>query len=212
MKSKWFNTDGQFWSLLDICGQLIILSFLWMVGSLPLITLGTSTTALYYAVTKSIRRGIGTPWKEFLRSYRANLLRGIGVTLTAGLLLTLLIFNLEVLKQSADNVLLWAGNAVTLGVVSFSCVYICPILSRFSLPLWESWKLAFVMAFRFLPYTLLLLAGFAAVCLLQFFVIPVPGILALPGLWCLITTFPCEKGLRRFMPKKEKRDTAWYYE
>lgn len=44
------------WRFLDIMGQIVAASILWAVCCLPVITIGPSSTALYYAVVKSVRR------------------------------------------------------------------------------------------------------------------------------------------------------------
>ena len=48
-------------SFLNLLGQLILLSILWTVCCLPIITVGASTVALYYTVVKVLRRN-GETW------------------------------------------------------------------------------------------------------------------------------------------------------
>ncbi len=49
--------------------DMIYLSCLWLIGCIPILTVGTSTTALYYAAMKSIR-GDGSVAKNFFKAYR----------------------------------------------------------------------------------------------------------------------------------------------
>lgn len=58
-KKTFMEVMGEVWNLIAV-------SVLWIVCSIPLITIGTSTSALYYAVVKSIRKGFGYPVREFL--------------------------------------------------------------------------------------------------------------------------------------------------
>ena len=209
---EWLSPEGPVFSVLDKVGQMVLLSILWLVGSLPIVTIGTSTTALYYAVMKSIRRGRGDAVKEFIRSYRENLKRGIPITVTALVLGGLLSLNLRVMAQSGEASLLAAAEGLLLAVLGMALVYVCPVLSRFRMRVKEVWKLAFVMAVRFLPFTLVTGLGTAALVWLQFYVLPIPTALILPAAWCWVTTFMTEKALRRFMPEKKPGDDAWYYE
>lgn len=205
------NAEGPFIGFLDKVGQLIALSFLWLLGSLPLITLGTSTAAFYYGVIKSVRRGQGSAVQEFRRSYRANLGRGIVVTLTGGTLGSILMLNLRLLQGHTAPVL--AGGAVLgLGLLACAAVYICPVLSRFSMNVWRAWMLAMVMSLRFLPVTLLILLAASVGAAAQIWFLPIPAMLVLPGAMCLLATFPMEKALRKYMPEKDENDNAWYYE
>ena len=81
MMEKIWNPEGPVMGFLEKCGQLIVLSVLWLLGCLPIVTVCTSNAALYYAVMKSVRRGQGSAVREFWRSYRMNLLGGSVLTI-----------------------------------------------------------------------------------------------------------------------------------
>ena len=48
-----FNYDGKFARALQKVSDVIIASVLWIIGCLPLLTIGTSTTALNYVAIKA---------------------------------------------------------------------------------------------------------------------------------------------------------------
>lgn len=73
--------------------EVLGLGLLALACSLPLVTLGASAAALYYALAKSVRRGRGSPWREFFRSFRQNLLPGLGLTAVLALLLAVAYFS-----------------------------------------------------------------------------------------------------------------------
>lgn len=201
------DVEGPVVGFLDKTGQLIVLSVLWLLGCVPVITAGTSTAALYYAVIKSVRRGHGSAVREFFRSYRANLGRGIGVAIAAELLAV----GLVILRGQGGGIL--PGIALTgLILLGLTAVYLGPVLSRFRISFGEVWKLAFVMSIRFAHYSLLLLAGTVVLACLQIWLLPIPTVLILPGAWCFLSTFVMEKALQGYMPEKEENDNAWYYE
>ena len=206
------NVESPLMGFLNKTGQLIALSCLWLLGCLPIVTIGTSTTALYYAVIKSVRREQGSAIQEFWRSYKANLPRGIAVTLSAGILAAVLLVNLKVLIASDGSIPLRWASALGLLVLACAGIYICPVLSRFTMKTFSAWKLAFAMSFRFFHFTLAIALGAAAVGALLFYILPIPTAAILPGLCCLAATYPMEKALRAFMPPKEENDNAWYYE
>lgn len=206
-------TERPLIKILDRIGQLIVLGVCWILGSLPVITLGTSTTALYYAVMKSVRRERGYSLGEFWKSYRANLGRGILATVPMLLLAGLLCLNIWTLCLAAGkNGTLIVGNVLLLVLLALTWVYVCPILSRFTMRLRDVWKLAFVMALRFFPGAAAVLAGTAVLAALHIWVLPIAAVALTPGLWCFATTYLIEKALRRYMPEKPKDDNAWYYE
>lgn len=60
-----FSIEGPLWRALNLIADVIILHFLWLVCSLPLVTIGASTTALYYAMMKRIRTNEGHVTSNF---------------------------------------------------------------------------------------------------------------------------------------------------
>lgn len=207
------GTEGPVFGFLDKVGQLILLSVVWILGCLPLVTAVTSTTALYYAVIKSVRREYGTALQEFWSSYKANLKRGVPITVVLAVLYWLLSSNIYLLTQpeQSNNFLLW-GSIILLVVLTAVTVFICPVLSRFSMSAWQACRLAFVMALRYWYFTIALALGTAALAALQIFVLPMATVVLLPSIWCYGTTFMVEKALRHFMPPKEENDDSWYYQ
>lgn len=74
------NYDNPVFSRLAKVFELIILNFLWVAASLPIITIGSATAAMYYTIAKHIRHERGTLVKSFIASFRENLLPGIALT------------------------------------------------------------------------------------------------------------------------------------
>ena len=62
----------------------IILSLIWLIGCLPIITIGAATTAMYYTADKVIHRGEGKLWatfgKIFAREFKQATILGLLVT------------------------------------------------------------------------------------------------------------------------------------
>lgn len=209
---NWLSPEGPVFGALDKAGQMVMLSMVWLLGCLPLVTVIPATTALYYAVMKSVRRGRGDALKEFWSAYRKNWKRGILMNLAAAGVGALLWINIRTCAAQETRSSLWLGNVVLLVLVVMIHVYVCPVLSRFDIKTSGVWKLSFVMSIRFFPYTLVIAGGTAVLIWLQLFVLPIPTVVILPSVWCLVTTFMTEKALRKFMPEKRPEDDAWYYE
>lgn len=67
-----FRPDSRLVHWIETIGELVILNVLWLVTSIPLFTLGASTTALYHAVI-SLKEGRGRAAPtEFFRSFWNN--------------------------------------------------------------------------------------------------------------------------------------------
>ncbi len=210
---KIFQLDSPLMTFFQKTGELIMLDICWLIGCIPIVTIGTSSTALYYAVAKSIRKDTGYPVKEFLRAYKSNLKRGIAATV----IFLILGFLLYINRETAANMKRAAGIAGVivydgiLAVMAGLLVYLFPVLSRFSFPLSEGFKLSFVMAVRFLPMTVVILAGTVLVFHFWAMYLPIPLILVLPAAWCYLISFFMEKALLKYMPKPEEGSNEWYF-
>ena len=206
------NIDGPLMGFLNKTGQLIALSVLWLLSCLPVVTAPAATTALYYTVCKTVRHDRGSALQEYRRSFRVNLLRGMGAGLPPALLTAVLMLNLGILSAAeGSNLLRWA-TLLGLLLLSAASVYLCPILSRFTMKVTDVWKLSFVMALRFWYLTLPVMAAAAVGALAQFYLLPIPTLAIFPGAMVLAATWPVEKALRHYMPKKEENDNSWCYE
>lgn len=178
MMEKIWNPEGPVMGFLEKCGQLIVLSVLWLLGCLPIVTVCTSNAALYYAVMKSVRRGQGSAVREFWRSYRMNLLGGSVLTIlfaAAAAALMALSYRLS-------------GGMYPVGVAGIGWIlilfvfsYIGPVLSRFRIGIWKTVELAFVMSLQYAHYTLVFLLGASALVLGFLFLFPMAAVLILPG-------------------------------
>ena len=67
-----FNFDNKLFVALGKVVDCAILSVLWLVCCLPVITIGVSSTALYYTVHKSIRGNRGYTTKNFFHAFKDN--------------------------------------------------------------------------------------------------------------------------------------------
>lgn len=69
---KFFSYDSKFSQLLLKLANSCYLNLLWLICSLPVFTLGASTTALYYVTLKMVRDEEGSVTKMFFRAFREN--------------------------------------------------------------------------------------------------------------------------------------------
>ncbi len=85
-----FDIDSKFMRGLIHIADCICLSVLWLVFSIPIVTMGASSAALYAAVYKYIRRDEGYLWRTFWDAFKENLKRSTLAWLPALALLILL--------------------------------------------------------------------------------------------------------------------------
>lgn len=213
-RKKLLEPDSSFMYFMTKAGQVIILNFLWLVSCIPVFTIGSATASLYYAMMKNIRRNRGYPVMEYLSSFKRTFVKGSILTLVAGICFFLLyhLQTIALMRENDTGIFLSRIYTTLMVVTAAVLIYLFPVLSRFTMKMTSMVKLAFVMAVRYIGYTILILAVTAALVFIWFYYLPVPVILFLPGAWCYVCTFMIEKALRKYMPAPDGNEDAWYYE
>lgn len=203
-----FSTDGVIYRFLTVTGNIIIATVLWLIGCIPVVTIGTSTAALYYTIVKSVRKEVGYVHAEFWRGYKLNLKKGAAAT--AALLALGLLLGMEirmVLENGVEVSRIWYSlSGLLILLMLLVTLYLFPVMSRFDMKLGKLCMLSFVMSIRFWYITLALGAGLAAVVLAQVYLLPIPLILLTPGLWCYASSFLVERVMKAYMPKPRREE------
>ena len=211
MKKKTRNSGSERGKVLGFEGGVInfggklfdtlMLGILWLLCSIPLVTVGVSTTALYYAVTHSVKADDGYASTMFFRSFRRNLKQGILLWIGLVAVFVLMRLNTGILmaKTSGNFGLAMIGfyTAVMVYLAVMAC-YMFPALSRFEMRTLWFVQLSIYMGIRYFLTSamLLVILGGAAVLVwrVPFLILIVPG----PDMW-LMSEF-----LERVLKKHEE--------
>lgn len=76
-----FNLDAPIWVWMSEVADIIILTFLWWLGCLPIVTIGASTTAFYYVMGKKVRKENTYVLKDFIKSFKQNFKQSLLITI-----------------------------------------------------------------------------------------------------------------------------------
>ncbi len=164
---KFFSYESKFSQLLLKLCYSCYLNLLWAVCSIPIFTIGASTTALYYASLKIVRGEESYAGRLFFRSFRENfrqatqlwlILLGVGLVLGAD---GYILFHLRQTASGAMGVV-WT---LALAVVIAACVlyvivleYIFPLLASVSNTNAAMLKNSFLIGTHYLFATILVFA------------------------------------------------------
>lgn len=77
MFQGFFNYDNDVWRFVGRLADMMVLNLLWILFSLPIVTLGASTTALYYCTIKIVHEEDRGNFRMFMHSFKQNLKEGI---------------------------------------------------------------------------------------------------------------------------------------
>ena len=201
-----FDPENGFFRTLSRMVDVVGLSLLWVVLSLPLVTFGPACAALYHTVTHCVVRQGDSTYLTFFRSFRANLRVGI----PAGLLVlaagALLLQGYQIMVLAANSVgggalAMYGCYCAALIVPAGVSCWAFPLLSRFQMGLGHLLVTSFQVTLRHLPQTLLqILLLFVTVWTTAGFF---PLAVFTPALNALLASMPAERVIRRYLPEKE---------
>lgn len=210
-----FSLDNPVMKFLTKVCDVFILSLLWLVCSIPIVTIGASTTALYYSSVKSIRRDRGYVSKEFFKSFKMNFLQGLIITFVFGILSLLFVTNIQFAQHINGDfgTVLHIVYIVMCLVVWGTAVYCMPVLSRFTMTTFGLVKTSFFLFFKHFPQSILITV-IIGLCLFGTYYLPIL-VVAIPAGGALLVSLIMEPILKKYTPQDEdgegKRD-QWYLE
>lgn len=76
-----FNLDAPIWVFMGEVADIIILALLWWVCCLGIVTVGASTTALYYVLGKKARKETTYVAKDFFKSFSQNFRQSVPLSI-----------------------------------------------------------------------------------------------------------------------------------
>lgn len=204
---KLFSYDGGIIGFLNKVVDCVFLSVLWIIFSIPLVTMGAATSALYYTAYKVIRYDRSHVLKEFWRAFISNFKKATVVGIALLVFFTVII----------QNVYLYAGgffegliskpflifNVVFGGVVLMWALHVFPFLSRFENKLKRSLMNCVYFSIRHFVTTVFLLV-LLIVAMIVLFLFPV-AVVIVPALYMLLASFLLEPIYRRYMSEEDLR-------
>lgn len=214
-----FDPNSGIMGFMSKVADMIILSLLWVVCSIPIVTMGAATAALYYTAVKSIRRDRSYIFQSFFSSFKENFIQGTLLWLLFLAVMAVLGVNLRfsqgLIASETGKItgfLLMVVYCLMGLVAGFTALYMLPVLSRFTLKKREILKMSLFMSIRHLPYTILLVAIIVLVTVAAVY-FPITVLIA-PAAGALLYSFPMERVLKQYI-KAEEKDGAkdeWYLE
>ena len=128
-----FNEDNFLNQFFLFMGKLIALNLLWMITCIPVITIGASTTALFYCTLKLHKDKDISAWKFFWKSFRSNFLQSTAIwvlILVAAALLWLERIAIGTMPQSMKQIFTYVLAAAGLFLLLVT-LYIFPTIAAF---------------------------------------------------------------------------------
>jgi uncharacterized membrane protein YesL len=156
--NKILSNDSLFGRIFGKIGDVVFLNILFIIFSLPIITIGASYTAMEYTYMKQLREGDIALFKTFTKAFKSNFKQSTVSWLI--ILLLGMIIGVDLNTFGPDGVMSFTPFYylfMLAGVLLFfMALYIFPVIGAFENSLKNLWIQSFFLAAKNVPFTLLM--------------------------------------------------------
>lgn len=155
---SFFSVDGPLYRFISRFWDMIKLNFLWLLCSLPIVTMGASTAAAFSITLKMVDEQEGYIAKDFFKAFKSNLKQGsmMGIMLLIAIVALWLDFQFFNLLDTNPVIFLIMGF-IGIFIVTLTFLYAFPLLARYQNSIINTMKNSFDISIRYFVRTLLLI-------------------------------------------------------
>ena len=159
MEMNFFVIDSPVMRFLGRAGDILLLNIIFVVTSIPVITIGTALSALYTVAMKLVRGEDPAIIKEYLKAYKRNFKPATICWLIMALIGVLLFvdFRLVAVFSGTAYTVMRLLLAMVLGIWLLTFLYLFPYIARFDNTVLNSMKNALFLSVAHIPSTLMML-------------------------------------------------------
>ncbi len=210
-----FNPDNSVMRFLVKVCDILILGLLWFLCSIPIFTIGASTTAAYYVTLKIVRNEEGYTVRSFFHAFKSNFKQATIIWLLLLLVLALTLSNMYYYLIYADSIGAVRAVVTVVGIVILAgwlavFNYVFSLLGSFENTIKQTLRNAVLISLMNYTYTIAMIAVDLVVISVSLRIMPLLGVpfaIWINSSW-LNKVFPkyMEKGVDE--EKSESEDTA----
>lgn len=142
--------DSRFVTVFETFGNICTLNVLWLICSIPVITIGASTTALYSVMLKVINKEEGPILRSFFSAFKSNFKQATAAWLIVVAALAgiggELFYSYACGFEGGLALFYLILGAMELMVVCFVLPFLFPLIAKFENTLWNTFKNAFLLS------------------------------------------------------------------
>ena len=178
-----FNYDNKVFEFINRVVDTMFVALLWVVFSLPVITIGASTTAFYETVHKVLRQNRGYIWRTFWKTFTSNFKRSTIVWLIQLGLSLFFLLDMQIMKealaQGEKGGWLYYFFMISLVIMYVWFIFNCAYIARIEDGVKKTMKNTLIMMIMNLQWAALifviLCAGCAAVVFVPISILFIPS-------------------------------------
>lgn len=182
-----FNYDNPVWRFVGRIWDLFILNLLWVICSIPIVTFGASTTAMYYCTLKIAKdRDSGGMFTMFFHSFKDNIRQSTIIWIIMAFIGGILFFDIRFfsfyspINNTVIRMIIFTVTCFLILLWLFIFLYIFPIQAKFINSIKQTFKLALFMSIKHLVRTIVILAGSLIILIAVYYLIMrLPGVMSM---------------------------------
>ncbi len=198
-----FNLDNPVWRFMGKLVDVFILTMLWFICCIPIVTIGPASTAVYYVTLKLVRDEESYTVRSFFKSFKENFKQGVAIGLIMTALGIFFAYDIYAYFAMGTQVMTILG-ILFLGIFLlylFTLTYVYPLQAKFYNTVFHTLRNALFMSVKhvFRSFLMVIIAVAVWVGVLFF-----PPLLLLSfGLIAFLQSYFLVKIFDKYIPKEE---------
>lgn len=179
-----FNTESNFFKFLGTFGRFVYLNVVFVITCIPIITIGTSVTALYSTMFKYINEEDNSFVPNFLKAFKSTFKISTIYYLLSLIFAGIIIFNIQFWYKLNNGWSMIVLGLVILLFIAFllTLIYLFPLLARYTQTGRQVIQNAFLLSIANFIITLAIIAITIASLALTYFTASFRAIFAIFGI------------------------------
>jgi len=147
--------------------DILKLNFMWLLFSLPIITIGSSTIAAFSVTLRMVDNEEGNVIKQFIDSFKINWKQGIPLGILTIAVAYFAYLNIEFFNKIEDNPIMFLLAAIFIIFIGLlHLTYAYPLLARFKNTIWGTLSNSKEIVFKYFLRTIGLWILVALLCVI----------------------------------------------
>ncbi|MGN0642370.1 MAG: YesL family protein [Huintestinicola sp.] len=186
---KFFSIDSPLYKFMQRLWDVIKLNFMWLLFSIPVVTIGCSTIAAFSVALHMTDDTEGDIIRDFFKAFKANIKQGILMTFITLISVYAVYLDFQLYNAPENGSLPFLIIGIfTAYLLTFSLLYVYPLLARYENSIGNSLKNSFRLGMKFFGRTILLVLLLAVEFVLIFWNLTTMFVGLLIGPACVIYT------------------------
>ena len=202
---NFFNPESKVMIFLGRITDYLILTLLWVICSIPIFTIGASTTAMFYTSFKILDDEDSYVTRCFFKSFKENFKQSTLLWLVAVAAFLFFVVDFHFYSQLDQGTMRFIGLVVfgfLFVLFTITMLYLFPYVSRFHCTFKQSIKVSLLLGIRHLFTTILIAVVDAAIVFVCLYYLIL--FIFMPGFLCLANSFLIRRVFKKYMPEKEE--------